>query len=326
MIPIYNVERYLSACLASCIDSAFAEEYEIVAVNDGSTDRSGEILEKFAAEYPQLIRWVRTENGGLGHARNTGLELAEGEYILFLDSDDTLSPGSVRDILKHLDGSFDLGVFDFITVNEHGRQLTYTAGCDREEGAFALEEYPGMVFAPPNAVNKLWRRRLFLESGVRFPGRLWFEDLATVPKLYLHANTFRYFKKSWYVYLQRGGSITNSADALRNRDMLSAVGSTLDYYRIQGQFERYEKELCYLALYHELLTSTTRVNQIDPHSPVQIELREDFLTHFPNYQDNPYLADMPAKYKLLVRLIAAGKYRAVHLLMRANDFVRHKDK
>ena len=326
MIPIYNVEHYLSACLASCVSSDHAGNYEIVAVNDGSTDRSGEILERFAAEHPQLVRWIRTENGGLGHARNTGLEMAEGEYILFLDSDDTLAPNAVGEILESLDGSFELGVFDFITVNEQGRQLAYTAGCERPEGAFTLENSPELIFSPPNAVNKLWRRSLFLASGIRFPDRLWFEDLATVPKLYLHAETVRYFKKGWYVYLQRGGSITNSADAARNRDMLAAIGSTLDYYRAQGQYERWEKELCYLALYHELLTSTTRVNLIDPHSPVQKELREDFLTRFPKYQNNPYLAGMPAKHKLLVRLIAAGDYRAVHLLMRANELARHKNR
>lgn len=326
VIPIYNVEKYLAACLTSCIDLSREQDYEIVAVNDGSTDRSDAILADFAARYPQLIRTVTTENGGLGHARNTGLSLAEGEYLAFLDSDDTLAPGAVGEMLDSLDGGADILFFDFIAVNEFGRQLAWTRGCPREAGEFTLEDCPELIFSPPNAVNKLWRRRLFLESGVRFPDRLWFEDLATVPKLYLHAGRMRYVQKNWYVYLLRGGSITNSTNAERNREMLPVIAGVLDYYRERGEYTRREKELCYLALYYELLTSTTRVNLIDPQSPVQDALLEDFLARFPDYAQNPYVRAMPAKHRLLLRLITAKHRRAVHLVMRANNLVRKKNR
>ena len=93
VIPIYNMERWLAACLDSVIDPACAD-YEILAVNDGSADRSGEIAADYAARFPALLRVIATPNGGLGHARNTGLEAARGDYLLFLDSDDTLAPGA----------------------------------------------------------------------------------------------------------------------------------------------------------------------------------------------------------------------------------------
>jgi glycosyltransferase involved in cell wall biosynthesis len=294
-------------------------------VDDGSADRSGAIAEEFAAAHPNQIRVIHTPNGGLGHARNTGLEAAEGKYLLFLDSDDTLARGALREILDSLDDSFDVGLFDFITVNESGHQLEYTSGCERQ-GRFTLEEHPQLLFAPPNAVNKLWRRRLFTESGIRFPDRQWFEDLATVPRLYLQAESFAVLRKPWYVYLQRSGSIMTSDKALRNREIITAVDTVLEAYRDTGLYERYEAELCRMALYHQLLTSCDRVALIDPKSPVLPELVEDFERKFPYWRKNRYVRQMSQKHKLLLELIIRRRFREVKALMEANNHLRRKER
>ena len=324
IIPVYNVENFLSACLDSCLDAAPAGEYEIIAVNDGSTDGSPLILADYAARYPELIRTVTTPNGGLGHARNTGLGQARGEYVLFLDSDDSLSPGALGEMLPALEGGEDIIFFDFVTVSERGERLGKTSGCPGGEGSFTLEERPELILAPPNAWNKLWRRELFETTGIRFPDRLWYEDLASSPKLYLHARRFRYVAREWYRYLVRGGSIINSGKIERNRDMLAAIGTSLDYYRERGVYERWEKELCYLSFYHELLTSTTRVNLLDPKSPVQDALLEDFLRRFPDFRSNPYFRAAPAKYRFLAELIVAKRRKTLHLVMRANELIKRK--
>ena len=324
IIPIYNVQEYLPPCLDSVLDPEVGD-YELIAVDDGSTDRSGVIAEEFAAAHPNRIRVIHTPNGGLGHARNTGLEAAEGEYLLFLDSDDTLARGALREILDSLDGSFDVGLFDFITVNESGHQLEYTSGCERQ-GRFTLEEHPQLLFAPPNAVNKLWRRRLFTESGIRFPDRQWFEDLATVPRLYLQAEEFAVIGKPWYIYLQRSGSIMTSDKALRNREIITAVDTVLEAYRAAGLYERYESELCRMALYHQLLTSCDRVALIDPKSPVLPELVEDFERKFPHWRENLYVRQMSKKYRLLLELIVHRRFREVKALMEANNRLRRKDR
>ena len=324
IIPIYNVQDYLPACLDSVLDPEVGD-YEIIAVDDGSTDHSGAIAEEFATAHPDLIRVIHTPNGGLGHARNTGLEAAQGEYLLFLDSDDSLAGGALREILECLDGSFDVGLFDFIMVNDSGRQLEYTAGCEGQ-GRFTLEEYPQLLFAPPNAVNKLWRRRIFIESGIRFPDRQWFEDLATVPRLYLQAESFAVLGKPWYIYLQRSGSIMTSDKALRNREIITAVDTVLETYRAAGLYERYEAELCRMALYHQLLTSCDRVALIDPKSPVLVELVEDFERKFPHWRENRYVRQMSQKHKLLLELISRRRFREVKALMEANNRLRRKER
>ena len=322
VIPIYNVEPWLAACFDSVLDPA-CRDYEIVAVNDGSTDGSGIVAAAYAARYPAVMRVLTTPNGGLGHARNTGLEAAQGEYLLFLDSDDRLAPGALREMLDSLDGSFDVGLFDFVAVNEQGRELAYTRGSERA-GDFTLAEYPQQLCEAPNAVNKLWRRRLFTDSGVRFPDRLWFEDLATVPRLYLHAGRFRNLARPWYRYLRRGDSIMTSKGVERNGEIITAVDTVLEAWRVAGLFERYRRELEYLALYHQVLTSCDRVAQLDPASPLLPRLVDDYLQKFPDFRQNPYVRAMPAKHKLLLGLILRRRFAEVKALMALNDRVRRK--
>ena len=317
IIPIYNVQDYLAVCLDSVIVPGLPD-YEIVAVNDGSTDSSGAILADYAARYPDLIRPVTTENGGLGHARNTGMAIAGGEYFLFLDSDDFLAPGALKEILAVLDGSFDIGLFDFITVNPDGRELRRDRGCERE-GAFRFSDFPAVLLSPPNAFNKLWRSALFRESGIRFPDRQWFEDLATIPRLYLRAQTLRYFPAAWHRYLKRPGSITNSPRVERNREMLDAVEAFMADYTEQGAAGKYRGELEAMAAYHELLTSSTRVALVDPRSPVLDALREDFLARFPDWRSNPYVRGWPKKHLLLAEMIGHRQYRLLHLLLKLNQ-------
>ena len=210
IIPIYNVQEYLPACLDSVLDPK-AEDYEIIAVDDGSTDRSGAIAEEFAAAHPNQIRVIHTPNGGLGHARNTGLEAAEGKYLLFLDSDDTFREHAVEEMVAVCGYGDDMIIFDFADVTEDGQMICEKRGCNgREEGVFTLEEYPQLLFERANRWNKLYRRTLFEEADVWYPGRVWFEDYWTNPKLYPKCKSIRYVRKTWYNYRQQPASITHN--------------------------------------------------------------------------------------------------------------------
>ncbi len=322
IIPIYRVEEYLPACLDSVILPG-REDYEIIAVDDGSPDRSGAIAEEYARRYPGLIRVIRQENRGLGGARNTGIEHARGDYLLFLDSDDTLAPGALEEMLAELAEDCDILIFDYLCVNEQGRVLLRQIGCERE-GRFSLEDDPRLIFELPSACNKLWKRRLFLEGGVRFPERLWFEDLATSPRLYLRASSIRALPRPWLRYLQRSGSITNAKDPSRNREIIQALDLVREDYLQRGVLERYEKELELLAVKHQLLASTVRVNLADPKSPLQRELLEDLRQKHPHWKENPYLPSLPAQHRLLLKLMDRHAYGAVNALMRANNLIKGK--
>ena len=318
VVPVYNTEEYLDKCLESLIDPD-VDDYEIIAVNDGSTDHSGSILERYARQYPGLVKKMDTPNGGLGHARNTGIEASSGEYILFVDSDDWLAPGAVREMLLALQRDFDIAVFDFTQVDETGKELAYCCGVEYDKD-FSLKEYPEFLFSPHNAVNKLWRRCLFLDNAIRFPDRLWFEDLAPVPKLYLHADRIVPIHRAWYCYYQRSGSIMLGADRLnRNLEMIQVAGEVLSYYREQQMFDRYREQLEYKFFYEEYLASVTRVNQIDRSSTVQTKLRDDYLKRFPAYRKNRYVRSASVRIRMLDAMIRKEQWNAVHGMIAMNN-------
>lgn len=320
IIPVYNVEAYLAKCIESVL-SPSVSDYEIVIVNDGSTDGSLSVAESYRARYPALITIVTTENMGLGSARNTGMAHSSGEYLYFLDSDDYLAPGGIEGIFSCLAEDFDLCIFDSITVDESGRELKYVRGC-RPGNEVRLEEYPELLLEIPNVWNKIYRRSLFTDHGILFPGRAWFEDLRTVPKLYALADRILYRPEAWHRYLLRGGSITNSSNAARNLEMIDAVDDLLSFYRERGLYEPYKDVLEYLVFHSEFLTSAVRANLADVHSPVQEELMRDFLQRFPDFRKNPYIRKISVKHKLLRFLLLHRMRGAVHLLMTLNNKLR----
>ena len=322
IIPIYKVEQYLPACLDSVLEPGL-EGYEILCVDDGSPDRSGAIAEDYAARYPERVRAIHQENRGLGGARNTGIEAARGDHLLFLDSDDTLAPGAVREMLRELEDPADVLLFDSVSVDESGRVLSRDAGSPRE-GRFTLADFPDQICAMPSACVKLWRRDLFTESGIRFPERLWFEDLATSPRLYLRADSFRSVHAPWLRYLQHAGSITRAADPSRNAEIVTALDLVLDDYRAQGAFARYQPQLEKLAVQHQLLAASVRVALVDPRSPLLPRLLEDLDGKFPRWRESAALRELPRQHRLLLGLLDRHAYGAVRLLMTANDLIKGK--
>ena len=322
IVPVYNTRDYLAACLDSVLLPG-AEDYEIIVVNDGSTDDSGEICAEYERRYPDLIRVITTENSGLGAARNVGLEAARGDYLLFLDSDDSLEKGALSEILAAIDGGFDIGIFDLRQVNPSGETVEVMTGSGMG-GDFTFDEYPELLSQPPSACNKLIRRSLFTDSGIRFPGRVWYEDLRTVPKLYPLAGTIRYMPRAWYRYLIRPGSITNNANTARNLEIIDAVEDLLNWYRQAGFYARYEPQLCAMAHYNAFLTASVRVNAADPGSEVQEKLLQWFLAAFPNWRENPYLQNMIPKYRLLNGLLMRRMRRSVYCVMKLNDLAKRK--
>ncbi len=322
IIPVYNVENYLAKCLDSVIYPDL-KGYEVIAVNDGSTDSSSNIAREYEKKYPEIIKVIDKENGGLGSARNAGLEVSQGEYVQFLDSDDWLADNAVPEMLTEIEKGFDIGIFDFAPVTELGRELPCIKGCERE-GMFTFSEFPELLFSPPCACNKIWRRSLFTESKISYPGRLWFEDLATSPCLYLNAEKIIHINKVFYYYLQRSGSITNNKNLSRNTEMLTVCDMVLNYYKEHGVYEKYRAQLLYMCAYNELITSTTRVNLADPKSEVQDALLDWFLKNFPDYKDNEYIQNMPPKLKLLLKLTVSKKRRSINSIMKLNNKLKNK--
>ena len=132
VLPVYNVETYLAPCLESLVSQNFPN-MEIIAVNDGSTDRSPEILKDFQSRFPEKIKIFTTENKGVSHARNYGASMASGEYLWFVDSDDFISDDACRLLYeKAKKDKNDLVLFSHYEENQKTGERTVNPGRDRE--------------------------------------------------------------------------------------------------------------------------------------------------------------------------------------------------
>lgn len=330
VVPVYNVEEYLSKCLdslvspgAKSIADGVQPDYEIIVVDDGATDASPEIAEEYAVKYPGLIRVIHTENGGLGSARNVGIDASNAEYLYFIDSDDYLVKGGMEAILESLSLGYDICLFDTIAVNVDEKELKYMPGCSRVEN-ISLKDFPELLLESPHAWNKIYRRTLYTENNIRYPSRVWFEDLCTVLKLYCFTDNIMYMPKALHRYLQRKGSILNSGNAARNAEIIPAVDDLIGFYNTHIRGEELKDILEYLAFHSQFLTASVRVCQADIHSPVLDTLLEDFIRKFPNFQSNPYIAAMGKKHRLLTKLLLEKKRFAVRLIMNTNSIIKGK--
>ena len=317
VVPVYNVAEYLP----KCVDSLMAQELadcEILLVDDGSTDgKSGALCDGYAAAHPEVIRVLHKPNGGLGDARNAGLEAAAGEYVLFVDSDDYLAPDTVRTLRPFMEQGIDLTVFGYLV--DSGGTITRPPEDRLPLGQVTdLAHFPELLLASPNAWNKLWRRALFLEHGIRYPERIWYEDLATTGKLLAVARTITATDAELYYYVVREGSITRNADTSRNLEIIDAVERLRTWFSSETD-GRFDTELEAVAVKHLLLTASVRVLRTDHRSPVLRELREYMERTFPRWADNPRVRQFPGRHRLLLALLQRKQYRMIRWLFMIKD-------
>jgi CDP-glycerol glycerophosphotransferase len=212
VVPVFQVAPWLEALLRSVADQEMSE-WEIIAVDDGSTDGSAEILGRFADQDSRL-KVHRVRNGGLGRARNIGLDRARAPLVRFLDSDDRLPPGALGILVDALrDDSIDYSAGPSDQVQLDGRRSRYWAhrGALFDSGARAvtLEEEP-LLALDYVAWNKTFRRDFLLRAGLRFPERTTAEDMVFAVKAAQAARRVALVPEIVYEHHRRDGSITSN--------------------------------------------------------------------------------------------------------------------
>lgn len=209
IVPIFQVENYLEECLDSILNQTFSD-FELIAVDDCSPDGSARILDEYAAKDSRVRVVSLEQNVGLGRARNAGLERARGEYVWFVDSDDSITPGSMAAIADRLVAvDADVVLFDWTRFYEDGRIVPSTAGkvLNAAPDVFSLDEWPDAVRIMPFAWNKAIRRDLLSRLGLRFEAG-WYEDTSFTYPLLAVAERITTLPKACVMYRKRPASIT----------------------------------------------------------------------------------------------------------------------
>ena len=222
IVPVYNVEKYIDKCLKSLTQQTL-QDIEIIIVNDGTLDKSVEIIEKYVKENPSKIKYYEKENGGLSSARNYGLEYATGDYIAFLDSDDYVETNMYEEMYSLAKKeNADMVECDFIWEWEYGKKIF-----DKRREYKSKEE----MMKKPRVVawNKIYKREIINKYKIRFPEGLIYEDMEFFYKLLPHLNKISYINKYFVYYTQREDSITNK-QTQKVEDIFKILDNIFDYY------------------------------------------------------------------------------------------------
>lgn len=216
IVPVYNVENYLNKCLDSLINQTY-KNLEIIVINDGSTDNSGEICQEYAQKDNRII-YVEQENGGLSDARNAGLERMTGSYVTFVDSDDWVEPNYVEVLHNKLIGyQADIAIGNYYSYNEDEAMYYFHVNSESYyeklydnisifENLYDAKQMKS--FSLISAWGKLYKSELF--DYIRFDKGKLGEDGYINQKLYLLVQKVIYINQGLYAYRQRSGSITKT--------------------------------------------------------------------------------------------------------------------
>lgn len=321
IVPVYQVAAYLETCVRSILAQT-QRDFELLLIDDGSPDQCGDLCDEFV-KADQRIRAIHQENRGLGGARNTGIEAAQGDWLLFVDSDDWIDPDTLQTALSAGEtAGAQLVVFGFRTVDEQGRTLGVFQESLPTGTAFSPKEQKEAMLIAPCAWNKLYRKELFTRTGIRYPSRVWYEDIRTTLKLLSQTEQMVCLDFVGYNYLQRAGSIMNSGNLQRNREIIEAFDDLLPWFSERGLLDFYQDELCYLTAFHVYFTASVRVLRAEradkplARKKLLPEFRAYVKEKFPAYRENRYLARLSKSQKLLWLLLEKHCYAAIKLLFR----------
>lgn len=306
IVPLYNMEGYISKTLDSLLNQTFSD-IEILCINDGSNDSSLSILESYSIK-DDRIRVFTKENGGIADARNYGLSRVTSDYFAFLDSDDTVEPDFIEQMLnKALETNADVVTCDFWwsypnkeTIQKDGPHLT-------------KEEMLISMFA--TLWNKLYKTEWIKSLDIHFPTGYRYEDASFLYKMVPYIHQWGYVDQPFIHYLQREGSITHNHNE-KVKDMIFVFKDLLSFYHVRDLYKSYEKELEYLFIRFFLGNSFLRSCQIKDREDRNKTLDLSYqilIENFPQWKKNYYLK-RPGLKNIYFRLINSTTYRIFALI------------
>ena len=225
IVPVYNVAPYLRMCVSSLLSQdVLQDEYEIILVEDGSTDNSGAICDEYDRMFDN-IHAIHQPNGGLSVARNTGIAAAQGEYICFVDSDDYWQPNVLSGLMAQIErDKLDVLRFKYQNVNEEGEVFNPYKRDHRLENDYSEMPTDGVSFLNSRMNTQCYAvmfilRRDLLEGCIFTPG-IYFEDTDWTPRMLRKAKRVASTDTIVYNYLVREGSISRAVDRAKQQKVL----------------------------------------------------------------------------------------------------------
>ncbi len=295
IVPVYNTAR--DDKLAHCLDSLLAqtiEDYEIIAVDDASTDRSPEVLAEYAGKYPDRIRVIYCrENHRQGGAKNRGIKEAQGEWIGFLDGDDYAAPQMFEKLVSRGEESgADVVGCDYTIVDHYtstpGKNVP--ANTAEQTGVLDDQKHRSLILRGGSMVVKVYRRNLIGENDLYFPEDMLYEDNCAAPLWSMYYRHFEYIPEPLYFYLTVPGSTTHHVNREKCEDRIRSGELFLSECRKRGFYEKYRDEIEFRFTENAYKTTlfSYMYSGVKRTPAFTGKLRKMILTQMPDYEKNPY--------------------------------------
>lgn len=289
IVPVYNTEKYLNRCLDSLLNQTI-DDLEVILVNDGSTDGSVDILKDYVEKYPDRFVLIEKENGGQATARNLGIKSSNGRYIGFVDSDDKVDEKMFETMYeKAVQASYDMVEchYHYVLETENGLKELGTRG--------DIRQYKNQkdMFINPQASpwNKLFKREVIVNNGIRFPEGVIYEDTSFYIKSIPFVKSSAYVDEKFVYYYLRGNSTMNANKSKKVGDIFRVIEDYLEFYKENDLFEEYKNELEYFTVKILLCSSLSRIGRVTD-KELEKKFRDktfDMINeYFPNYKKNRY--------------------------------------
>lgn len=296
IVPMYNVENYIQQCLDSLVMQTL-QDFEIIVVNDGSTDQGPQIVDHMVDQYPHLIQQLHKPNGGLSDARNFAIDYAKGDYIAFLDSDDYVDSTLYEKMVNLMDEGYDVVVTNIEYFYENGnpswtmKGLT-TWSCDTRSKQALL--------SPMFAWNKIYKAKFFKEDGYRYPLNTWYEDIPVTTPIFASTQRIGFLDETLIHYRQREGSIMSVTKSERLKEIFGVMQLVREKMHVNQLYDTYFEELEYLHIEHLCLYGMFRFIR----SPLFDELydlaNQVMKKEFPNWKKNKYIKNLSLKNRIFL--------------------------
>lgn len=295
IVPVYNMgaDGKLNFCMDSLVNQTISD-YEIIAVNDASTDNSLEVLREYEAKYPEKVKVVTYPvNKRQGGAKNEGLKVACGEWIGFIDSDDWVTPDYYEKLLEKAQATgADMVGCDYSLVSEHTFQVgrSVVNNTDDQTGELDEEKHKKHILRSGSMVIKIYKHDVIRENNLSFPEGIFYEDNCAGPLWSLYFKRFERVTEPMYYYYQHAVSTVHYITEEKCRDRVRAEELFYKECKERGFLEKYPEEiefrfteLCYVITLFSYMQGAK-----NPKLSFVKELRKAVAERFPEFEKNRY--------------------------------------
>ncbi len=305
IVPVYNSKIYLRRCLDSIVNQTL-EEIEIILVNDCSTDESSYILEEYKEKYPQKITLIDLkENKKPGGARNEGMNIAKGEYIGFVDSDDYIEKIMYEELYKLA----KLDDYDMVDCGFDNKSVKKMALSTTKEtwGELDIEKRRRLVAYPGFVWSKIIKRSILIDNNIRFREKITFEDVDFMPVVMLYLRKVYASDLVLYYYTNNATSITSDLHAvIQIRDKMEALRCLVKKFKELNAYENYKEEITF-TIYNMYIYMVKFYALGGEEDDVDYEMFKELQEFFfelvdYDYHNNKYILELDKKKRMYAEL------------------------